>query len=331
VGSDGATVNVAAPPPSRHRTDRRGAPGRRTFVKAARGPAHREDLLREAAVYDAVRDRCPATAARLPRDVRWNADADELEMEAVPAEDLGTLVAASGVLDALAAAQVGRAIGEFHAEAGDPGHDAPPSLWLRGGIGVDRPGTAHLRLFSAGGLKLLEALQRSDELQSGLATVAQPGGDQLVHGDLRWENVLVAADPAPRVWLVDWEMGGAGEHAWDAGCFAASAVSTWLSSIPNVPGAPPDRLAAEAAIPMDELAPGLDVFWSAYRAAVPDGGTDAWAERCTQLAAVRLVHMGFESTEFDTGLRPSAVAHLQVASNILANPARAGRDLLRLS
>ena len=50
------------------------------------GPGARTDLLREAAVYDIVRDRCPATAARLPRDVRWNADADELEMEAAPAE-----------------------------------------------------------------------------------------------------------------------------------------------------------------------------------------------------------------------------------------------------
>ena len=100
-----------------------------------------------------VRERCPATAARLPRNVRWNADADELEMEAVLAEDLGTLVTASSALDPVVAAEVGRAVGEFHAEAGDPGDDAPPSLWLRGGIGVDRPGTAHLRLFSAGGLE----------------------------------------------------------------------------------------------------------------------------------------------------------------------------------
>src|SRR5680860_621314 len=76
--SDGATMTVATPPLSRHRTGHRDAPGGRSFVKAARGPEHRADLLREAAVYDVVRDRCPATATRLPSRVRWNADADEL-------------------------------------------------------------------------------------------------------------------------------------------------------------------------------------------------------------------------------------------------------------
>jgi hypothetical protein len=86
----------------------------------------------------------------------------------------------------------------------------------------------------------------------------------------------------------------------------------------------------EAAIPIEALRPGLDAFWSAYRAAVPDARGDAWAERCAQLAAVRLVHLAFEWADLDTGLRPSAIAHLQVASNLLGDPARAGSDLLRI-
>jgi hypothetical protein len=326
------TVTVATSS-TRHRTGHRGPAGRRSFVKTARDPAHRGDLVREAAVYGIVRDRCPATAARLPRDVRWNPDSDELEMEAAPAVDLRARVSGAGALEPVVAAEVGRALGEFHAEGGDPGDSAPASLWLRVGVAVARPEPAHLRLFSAGGVKLLGALQRSDALRSRLAALDPPRGDQLAHGDLRWENVLVADETAAasRVWLVDWEMGGAGEHAWDAGCFAAAAVSGWLSSIPDVPGVPPDRLAAEAELPMEALAAGLDLFWSAYRAADPDSATDAWAERCAQLAAVRLVHIGFELTELDLGVRPSAVAHLQVASNVLRDPARAGRDLLGLS
>lgn len=299
-------------------------------MKEARSADHRAHLLHEAAVYGLVRDRCPATAGRLPGGVRWAPEVDELRMEAVPAEDLGSIVTAAGALEPAVAAAVGTAVGEFHAEAGDPGADAPPSLWLRGGIGVDRPGPQHLRLLSAGGLRLLEALQRSGALRARLADLAPPARDALVHGDLRWENLLVAPGPAPRVWLVDWEMGGAGEQAWDAACVAAAAVSAWLSSIPGIPGVPPARLAAEAAIPMEALTPGLVAFWSAYRAAVPGSRRDAWAERCAQLAAVRLVHIGFEWTDLDTGLRPVAVAHLQVAANILGDPARAGRDLLRI-
>jgi len=105
-------------------------------------------------------------------------------------------------------------------------------------------------------------------------------------------------------------------------------VAVW--SIPFVPGVPLDRLAAEAAIPIETLAPGLSVFWAAYDAATPGSGLDAWAERCAQLAAVRLVHIGFESTAPSLGLPPVAVAHLQVASNVLDDPGRGGRDLLGL-
>ncbi|HMN99222.1 MAG TPA: phosphotransferase [Miltoncostaeaceae bacterium] len=324
-------MTVAAPPLNRHRTGRRGLPERPAFVKAATGPAQRDDLLREAAVYGVVQDRCPATVPRLPRDVRWHAETDELVMEAVPAEDLHARVTAEGMFDPAVAAAVGRAVGEFHAEATDPGRDAPHSAWLRTGVVFARPEPALLRLLSGGGHKLLTALQRSEALRSRLSELAPPAGDRLTHGDLRWENILVASAPAPAVWLVDWEMGGAGEHAWDVGCVAAAAVSAWLGSIPHVPGVPPDRLAAEAAIPLDALTSGLNILWSSYRAVGPDSGSDAWTERCAQLAAARIVHLAFETTTYDLGLRPSAVLHLQVASNILDGPSRAGRDLLGLT
>jgi hypothetical protein len=304
----------------------------RTFAKASRTPAHHRDLLRELAVYEAVRDGCPATAARLPRDVRWSPNTGEIEMEAVPAGDLADLVAARAGLDPMVMAAVGRAVGEFHAEAAALARDAPPSAWVRGGIVFDRPAPAHMRLLSGAGMKLLKALQRAERLRARLAGLAPPSADSLIHGDLRWENVLVADDlEPPGVWLVDWETGGAGERAWDAGCIAAACVSAWLCSIPEIAGVPPELLVSEATLPMDAMAPGLDAYWAAYRSAAPVPVGDAWAERCVQLAAVRLVHAGFERTAFETGLRPSAVAHLQIASHILDEPARAGRELLRIA
>ena len=140
------------------------------------------------------------------------------------------------------------------------------------------------------------------------------------------ENVLVAPGAAPpRVWLVDWEMGGSGERAWDVGCFAASGVSAWLASIPAVPDIAPGRLVAEAGLPMDAILPGLDAFWAAYRAAGPRAPTPGWAMRCAQLAAVRLVHLAFDRSAHVADLHPLAVGHLQVATHILADPRRAGR------
>ena len=321
-------MTIAAAPLSRHLTARRNSPGRPSFAKAPRSPDHREELLHEAAVYDALRDRCPATTERVPGGVRWNPETDELEMDAVPAASLADHVASREALEPAVAAALGRAVGELHGEGADPRPDDPRSDWLQGGVGIARPTPRGLSLLSAGGIELLKTLQRSNALQSRLGNLAPRAGDALVHGDLRWENVLVMPGPEPLVWLVDWEMGGAGERAWDVGCFAAACVSEWLCSIPDVPGLPPDRLAAEAALPMDALALGLNAFWTAYLEAAPGPHTDAWAERCTQLAAVRLVYAGFECTTFDAGLRPAAVAHLQVAAHVLENPARARRELL---
>jgi hypothetical protein len=326
-------VIVAEAPLGRHLAGHRNTPGRRSFAKAAFGPDDRRELLREAAVYAMVRDRCPATVAHLPRHVQWDADAGELEMEAVPGGDLASLVTGGGMLDPGMAAEVGRVVGGFHAEAGNLGDDeAPASVWLRHGIGVDRPTPAYLRLLSGGQVGLLKALQRSQELQAHLAALAPPSGGDLVHGDLRWENVLVAPGAAPPgVWLVDWEMGGSGERAWDVGCFAASGVSAWLASIPAVPHAAPSRLAAEAGLPMDAIVPGLDTFWDAYRAAGPRASSDAWAVRCAQLAAVRVVHLAFDRSAHEADLHPLAVVHLQVATHILADPGRAGRELLGMA
>lgn len=313
---------------SRHLTARREESGGSAFAKMPRSPAHREDLLREAIVYDVVRERCPGTATRVPGHARWNPTTDQLEMEALPAGNLADCVAASGRLEPAVAAAVGNAIGELHAEGTDPVPDAPPSDWLRGGVGIARPTPQRVRLLSAGGIELMKMLQRSEGLQARLRSLTPPTSDALVHGDLRWENVLASPAPEPLVWLVDWEMGGAGERAWDVGCFAAACISAWLCSIPDVPGLGPDRLAQEATLPMDALYPGLKAFWTAYHEAAPGAHTDVWAERCAQLAAVRLVYAGFECTLADASLQPLPVAHLQVATHVLQDPARAAHELL---
>lgn len=320
-------MTVAAAP-SRHLTSHREGLTGPAFVKRPRSPAHREDLLREAAVYGVLRDRCPATAARVPGGARWNADGGELEMDRVPGVALADHVAATGVLDPVVAAAVGTAVGELHAEGAGPAPQSPTSDWTRYGVGIVRPTPAGVRLMSTGEIALLKRLQRDEELEALLRDLAPEAPDALVHGDLRWANVLVApADESP-VRLVDWEMGGAGEPAWDAGCFTAACVSAWLCSIPAVPGVAPERLAAEAELPMEVLAPGLVAFWRAHRDAVPRAQTAAWRTRCAQLTAVRLVYVAFEFAQLDAVLRPLPIMHLQVARNLLAGPVRAAHELL---
>ncbi|MGE0025476.1 MAG: phosphotransferase family protein [Thermoleophilia bacterium] len=322
-------MNAAGP--SRHLTSHReGLPGP-AFVKRPRSPARREDLLREAAVYGVLRDRCPATAARVPGRARWNAVGGELEMDRVPGVTLTDHVAATGVLDPVVAAAVGTAVGELHAESAGPTAHGPTSDWMRHGVGIVRPTPAGVRLMSTGEIALLKRLQRDEELEARLRDLAPDASGTLVHGDLRWANVLVTPAGEPAVRLVDWEMGGAGEPAWDAGCFAAACVSAWLCSIPAVPGVTSERLAVEAELPIEILWPGLGAFWTAYGDAATRPQPDAWRTRCAQLTAVRLVYMAFEFAQLDAVLRQVPVMHLQVARNLLAGPVPAAHELLGMT
>ncbi len=100
----------------------------------------------------------------------------------------------------------------------------------------------------------------------------------LVHGDLRWSNVLVTDETEPRVWLLDWELACLGDPAWDVGSVFGDIVSTvTLSS----GGSDIPRQASEAARP----------FLTGYRE-VAGMGRAAWAGflgQSIRLAGVRLI------------------------------------------
>ena len=251
-------------------------------------------------------------------------------MEALPGGDLVDAVGSAGVLAADVAADLGRAVAGLHVEGRGLDGDVPSSGWAAGGIDWHRPGPAHLRVLSGAGIELLETLQRSQALCAHLARIGRPRDpDTLIHGDLRWENVIVAAQgPPPMVWLVNWEFAGRGESAWDVACVLAAGVGGWLSTIPQVPGIPPGRLVDEASLPIDAIRPGLAAFWTAYLEGARPPQGDAWFERCLQLVAARLVHQAFEATDREEHLHAAPVAHLQVALNVLEQPARAPDELL---
>ena len=251
-------------------------------------------------------------------------------MEAVSTGDLAAAVTAADRLPADVGRELGRVVAALHAEGRGLGAEAPPSAWSTGGIDWHRPGLARFRLLSRGGWELLRMLQRSERLQAHLTRVGRPRhADTLIHGDLRFANLLVAPGASPpRIWLVDWEFAGLGESAWDVACLLAAGIGEWLSTIPHVPGVAPQRLVNEASLPLDRVRPGLAAFWTTYLEEARPEDTVAWTSRCIELVAAGLVHLGFEATARDERLRASAVAHLQVALNILEQPERASADLL---
>lgn len=323
-------------PESRHPTLRERRAGRTAFVKLAHGPDDRVELAREAEILGLIAARCPQTAERLPELLGWDARAGRLTLEEIQGRDLRRIVLRNGRLPEESAAQLGRAAALLHEEGRRLADDPPAHAPGAGAVDWHRPAPGHLRLLSLAGVELIQAVQRSAPLCGHLdRLLARRPGDTLVHGDLRWENVLVEDDDARplRVRLVDWELAGWGEAAWDVACFMAACLGAWLSTTPHVPGVPPDRLADLAEVPLPAVRPALVAFWTAYvgTRGLEGHGLAAWAERCTELVAVRLVHLAMEATQGDEYLRTAPVAHVQVALNVLDDPARAAAGLLGIA
>jgi aminoglycoside phosphotransferase (APT) family kinase protein len=313
---------------TRHRHRLEGRDGGRLFTKLAEDPRERDELRREAEILELLDRRLPSTALLAPACMGWSEDDGALRLQAVEGEDLAGRLLASGVLDAGVTDALGTALAVLHAE-GRAATDQWPGNARSAPVGVHRPTPADNHRYSAGALDVLILLQQSAPLCAHLDRLCVPPPlETLVHGDVRLENVLVAAPSTLR--LVDWEFAGAGEALWDTACFVASCLGAWLWSIPQIPAVSPDRLVHEATLPLAAIRPGLMAFWTAYEAR---SGLDSAAglRRCIDLAAVRLTQLAVDAADDTEDLRAVSVMHLQVALNMLERPAGAATELLGLS
>jgi Phosphotransferase enzyme family len=100
---------------------------------------------------------------------------------------------------------------------------------------------------------------------------------RLIHGDLRWSNVLAILETRPvRVWLVDWELACLGDPAWDIGSVIGDLVAGSVTA--SYLGATHDPLAAAA------------IFLRAYHLEAPHDAAElaALSVRSVAFAGMRL-------------------------------------------
>ena len=118
----------------------------------------------------------------------------------------------------------------------------------------------------------------------------------LVHGDLRWANVL--AEPGtgnPKLWLVDWELAFVGDPAWDVGCVLADLLGAAAAKAVNESTPPPDLWEAAHA------------FLAGYRS-VAAPAPQEWRgliQRSVALTGIRLVQTLLEYGYDGAHLLPS--------------------------
>jgi aminoglycoside phosphotransferase (APT) family kinase protein len=205
------------------------------------------------------------------------------------------------------------------------------------GLRFDEPDLNLLYMCSDASISLVSILQGCPELSEHLAqlrSIWKPGC--LVHGDLRWDNVIVfpgearrSADPPLRI--VDWELAAVGDPCWDIGAVFAAFLGIWLETAP-IAGSDPEAYLSLARFPLARTRPALAAFWYAYaeRMGLVEHDRREWMLRAVRYSAARVVQTAFEWMQTATSPSPHAVLMLQLADNILCRPHDAAIELLGL-
>jgi aminoglycoside phosphotransferase (APT) family kinase protein len=264
-----------------------GGPGESYLLKQGLAADSAHTLANEAALYRRLRD-VPWTA----RLHAYDAGRALLVLEWIEGgEDL----LRRRVTPTLAAA-LGRVLAELHAVAPD-GEDLrrdPP--WV---LALHRPPLEALRYFSAASVELVRLLQRDARLAQALDGLREGWRcEALVHRDVKRANCVAHG---ARVTLVDWEMAGWGDPAWDAGSFLGER----------------------------HRAPVAAAFWRAYVRArgLNAGAAATLLQRSLLFAGARILQTAYEHTQELTVLDEGVVDDVGAARELLLRPAAAAARL----
>lgn len=294
-------------------------------------------LRREAACYERARSD-PALARLMPRLVVYDPLRHVLVVELVPeAESLAEHHHRRRTFPPALGERLGDALGLFHAqETGVLETAATQGLFARMVpivLTLGRGGHAALGQYGHIGPALSAVMQQYPEFQRLLDALGEEWRhDGLIHGDMKWDNVLVfpATAETPDFRIVDWEMADIGDAGWDVGAVLQSFLAAWILSMPISSGLPPERYVGMAGQPLETMRPVIQAFWSAYagvRGFTREQGQHQ-IQRCLRFAAARLVWATVEHRLYASHLDPSVAALLQVSMNILQDPKRAVAELL---
>lgn len=187
-----------------------------------------------------------------------------------------------------------------------------------------------LRQMSSAQFELLRIVQESRALCRGLLRLRELWCPvSFIHGDLRLGNVL-ARRMRRRRWdlkIVDWELSGSGDPAWDIACVFADFLSLWVFSMPFVHGCTPGDLLRSARLPLARVQKAAQSFWSAYAAAQDIGSSEILANAGC-LTGARLIQLAYERTQESVSLTGNAVTLIQLGANTMTHPQQAVSELL---
>ena len=279
------------------------------FIKTSSGCAHRPSLEHERQVVSELRSLA-LLGNGLPLIHQASVEGDGVMFELLPGSDLRFLE-----LDGLSDLGVARRLGELLRLLHGLKQERVSAISVPAEVVVNLqvPSIEDLGLLTPAGFQLLRIIQTADSLPTTLKRLAegwQPACT--IHGDLRFDNLIVTGDPTRPVVLVDWEYAGRGDRSWDVGSVLGELLSTWLY----------------AGTRLDPTSPPVVVVrWAReFLSSYSDGRLDQTElRRAIEYAGVWLIQLAIEEALVATRLSPGALMRLQLAQNIFLRPAAAAQ------
>lgn len=316
------------------------------FIKQVRTrtPAYTLTLEREAKCYEMASRNAGfgAMAALLPKCHHWDATSTVLVLEMLPeAENLWEHHRRLGSFPREIAELQGDKLGTYHRQ----GELFLPALeelklfdkklpWI---LSIHETHPQYLSQMSQGNAQLLQILRDYPGLTQALDALKRSWAYRaLLHGDIKWENLLLyrerAEDPLD-IRIIDWEMADIGDECWDAGAIFQAYLSFWIFSLPLGPGVSLDQAAVLSPFKGEDMRVALAAFWTHYAAArgfLGRATSRRYLERCMACAAARMVQTAYEGIQQSPQITPQALCQLQMSMNILRDPAAAVSQMVGL-
>ena len=299
----------------------------------------------EAQVYDflTTAQQYAAFRSHLPRPHYYDQARGILVLERIPGTSIGASNRGSGQIPAAVASELGRAIATLHVPdhhglSGDSAiryANTPPWSSV-----FPEPTEYAFRNMSAAALAFLGILSESTDLVAQLLELGThwSGGEAVIHGDLRWENLISFSDGAPDgpvtpvVKVVDWELALLGDPAWDIAAFLSDFVTVWISSVPISGVDNPGEFLSLAGAPIDQMHLSVRSFWQSYADTIklsPDDRATLLL-RAVRNIGPRLIQLACEQLQEYADVTASSLVHLQLAANVIERPVETAVRLLGL-
>jgi phosphotransferase family enzyme len=302
----------------------------------------RATLRAEASFYHHRASLGDRVAPHIPAMVLYEPELPLLALELLPSHKTLSDFAASFGPESLipASGVLGRRLADLHLGLTEYGSNAPnwtaslgaASAWA---VQAHRPPIDLLATLSRAGLQTLEIIQGSNAIQRGLDHLSQLWRPTaIIHGDMRWGNVLVRMEPGldPDIVFVDWELIQFGDPAWDIGCLLQGLVANWLNDLDLADKDISDIIVRSSATQLF-LQASCGALWDGYSALMNASGTGAGRISVTkvfQFSAARMIQSALESAANQANLFPVSVLQLQIAENLLSEPEEMGFQLFGL-